>query len=233
MQTNVDSSFFTCSITLEHAYQPMVTPCGHLFDRPAIEQWLVSNVVCPVCRSFLLPDTLIRLPFLESAFEKAGIVRPVERPDLFVVDDVPDLIPAPILPPILEMSDVSDSDEDMLDIVSDLPSRLMVDLSVQLINPRSSNYGLLLRHVSIDNRRFVDTNRLAGVQSEISRYVYHSRGNITEVMRRAVNNGYLVYDLFRLTPNRYMLYSVAYRINATIHHLDTYASFRNMQRRLN
>ena len=47
----------SCAITLDIAYDPVVCPCGHLFDRPAIENWLRLHRSCPISRNYMnLPD---------------------------------------------------------------------------------------------------------------------------------------------------------------------------------
>lgn len=40
-----------CAITSQIMRDPvMVVPCGHTFERSAIERWLQDNNTCPVCR---------------------------------------------------------------------------------------------------------------------------------------------------------------------------------------
>nr|WEU70893.1 MAG: hypothetical protein 3 [Hangzhou hepe-like virus 1] len=51
-------NLFSCSITKEIAYEPVTTPCNHLFDTPAITEWLENNRSCPVCRCYLHPNQL-------------------------------------------------------------------------------------------------------------------------------------------------------------------------------
>jgi len=42
-----------CPITLEEIKDPVVTPCGHKFERLAIERWLLDHWECPLDRSLL------------------------------------------------------------------------------------------------------------------------------------------------------------------------------------
>lgn len=40
-----------CSITLMTSDDlAVVSPCGHVFDRNALAQWLVINNTCPICK---------------------------------------------------------------------------------------------------------------------------------------------------------------------------------------
>lgn len=39
-----------CPITLEEIVDPVITPCGHTYERLAIEKWLLNHWECPVDR---------------------------------------------------------------------------------------------------------------------------------------------------------------------------------------
>lgn len=40
----------TCPITMEQIEYPKELECKHVFESHAIEQWLIDNNTCPVCR---------------------------------------------------------------------------------------------------------------------------------------------------------------------------------------
>lgn len=42
------------------AHFPVKLPCNHIFGKPCIEEWLVTNSSCPLCRKEV-PDSLINL----------------------------------------------------------------------------------------------------------------------------------------------------------------------------
>jgi hypothetical protein len=52
----------TCSITIEAITNPVVAPCGHFFEKHAIEEWLEKNQNCPVGRQDLTADQLTPVP---------------------------------------------------------------------------------------------------------------------------------------------------------------------------
>lgn len=108
---------FTCSITQQLAYEPVVCPDGHLFDHPAILRWLELSSTCPIDRSYLQASNLIRLRMfdgLDSFIRPSDSVLPTAATNSQTVDeiqqdfdfamqlnnnanmndDVPDLIPA-------------------------------------------------------------------------------------------------------------------------------------------
>lgn len=41
----------TCPISMEEMEYPKNLKCGHEFETVAIEQWLIDNNTCPVCRN--------------------------------------------------------------------------------------------------------------------------------------------------------------------------------------
>lgn len=50
-----------CPITLEEIVDPVITPCGHKYERLAIEQWLLDHWECPVDRRPLFAYQLKRV----------------------------------------------------------------------------------------------------------------------------------------------------------------------------
>lgn len=45
---------------------PVMTGCGHLFDRDSLKKWAVSNLVCPICRT---PISKEELENIKTRFE--------------------------------------------------------------------------------------------------------------------------------------------------------------------
>ncbi|KAK1260782.1 E3 ubiquitin-protein ligase RMA3 [Acorus gramineus] len=55
---------FDCNICLDHAQDPVVTLCGHLYCWPCIYKWLrleTAQHQCPVCKASLSQTTLVPL----------------------------------------------------------------------------------------------------------------------------------------------------------------------------
>jgi len=48
---NVNLKKITCPINQDVSEDPVVTNCGHLFDRVAIETWRNTNNKCPACNA--------------------------------------------------------------------------------------------------------------------------------------------------------------------------------------
>jgi hypothetical protein len=101
-QTDDFTSSFNCSITLDIAYEPVTTVCGHLFDRPSIVNWLRSNDLCPVCRRYISDSDLTINRPVAQFIEAMGYSRPILPPIPVVPelllddDDVPELITLPV-----------------------------------------------------------------------------------------------------------------------------------------
>jgi len=63
------SSSYKCSICLETARQPSVTPCGHLFCKNCIYRWVEEGAVsttshqrtCPVCNKGISKQQIVRI----------------------------------------------------------------------------------------------------------------------------------------------------------------------------
>ena len=59
---NIDEALHSlccCPITQTWMSQPVITPCGHTFDREAIVTWLAGHHTCPTCRARLAPAILV------------------------------------------------------------------------------------------------------------------------------------------------------------------------------
>ena len=60
-----------CPVSLEHMQDPVALPCGHAFERSAIESHLTTSRDCPVCRR--------RVPRGEITFGTATMIRDLTR----------------------------------------------------------------------------------------------------------------------------------------------------------
>ena len=60
-----------CPVSLEHMQDPVALPCGHAFERSAIESHLTTSKDCPVCRR--------RVPRGEITFGTATMIRDLTR----------------------------------------------------------------------------------------------------------------------------------------------------------
>ncbi len=64
-----------CPITEELMDDPVVTSCGHMYDRPAIMHWLTKGLLaaaanCPICRSSLSEKDLFPCYPIKSAIQE-------------------------------------------------------------------------------------------------------------------------------------------------------------------
>lgn len=48
-----------CPITEEPMTNPVLTPCGHTFEKVNIVAWIAKNSTCPTCRTVISSDQLI------------------------------------------------------------------------------------------------------------------------------------------------------------------------------
>lgn len=60
-----------CPVSLEHMQDPVALPCGHAFERSAIESHLTTSKDCPVCRR--------RVPRGEITFGTTTMIRDLTR----------------------------------------------------------------------------------------------------------------------------------------------------------
>eukprot|EP00047_Mylnosiga_fluctuans_P003916 m.231663 g.231663 ORF g.231663 m.231663 type:complete len:215 (+) comp12249_c0_seq1:846-1490(+) len=57
-----DDNPYECSICFDAAKEPIVTPCGHLYCWPCINEWMnKGKLTCPLCNGAIAPDTIIPL----------------------------------------------------------------------------------------------------------------------------------------------------------------------------
>ena len=65
---------FSCPICLEIMVEPMLTPCGHAFCRPCIEESLLHKNACSLCRESISFESPSESKFLRKMVE--GILEP-------------------------------------------------------------------------------------------------------------------------------------------------------------
>lgn len=64
-----------CNITMDWAYEPVHTVCNHLFDWPAICNWLLVHRTCPVCRTYNLVTDLRPVRIVVDMLNTLGLSR--------------------------------------------------------------------------------------------------------------------------------------------------------------
>lgn len=92
-----------------------------------------------------------------------------------------------------------------------LLSMRFVDLSNEWLNPRSSQFTILHDTVFYSNRRFRDSH--PGPQP-LRKYTFHSRRDLAATARTLARYNILVYDLFELRRDVYVVYT----IETDLHH---------------
>jgi len=91
-----------------------------------------------------------------------------------------------------------------------------------LINPRASNRVLLRRLAEPSNHLFMVHRSLYDVPTNVYKYYYNHRGDVTSAIRSATLNGYFVYDMFEIRRGRFVLYSLQTRYNGSLHSLEPF-----------
>ena len=85
MQANLTSDDWLCSICCECLLEPVVTPCGHAFDRACLRRWTDEargadrEACCPICRTALPKTPLAVCGTLQRALEAIAPPELVER----------------------------------------------------------------------------------------------------------------------------------------------------------
>jgi len=132
--------------------------------------------------------------------------------------DVPPLVreflparPSPLMSITARLNDFIDFDR-TIDLFRRTPSHY--------INPNSSNFTTLSIEALAPNRSFYERRHMTG-DIVYFKYIYHFNGSLVEAIRRAVFNGYYVYDMFAL-GNRFVLYSVCFKRDGFVHSLESF-----------
>jgi hypothetical protein len=81
------SKLLTCSISFEVMDDPVVTRCGHLFQRSPIEKWLQQQAVCPTCRSSQQVSELVPMYDLSSIIQELQKEEPIVSLSSFGKED--------------------------------------------------------------------------------------------------------------------------------------------------
>lgn len=182
-----------CPISQSMIKQVCRLSCGHIFDVSSFFGVIVSGSnLCPVCRaSFTLRD-------IKSDHVIQGIIDcfKTTRDASTQTGDSDFLI-----------------DEPLIIVENTIPPFRLVDLETEPINIASSELDTNDPDLIEMNARFV---RSDGRPTPIWKYNYQSTLNLAQVLQRLLDDGYLVYDLFKIATHnglhRYRLYSTDYRI---------------------
>jgi hypothetical protein len=94
--------------------------------------------------------------------------------------------------------------------------------NVSLFNGSAINYSLLINTVRDHNVRFLVRRVLGGVSVDIFRYIFRSRGTLSEAVLAAANHGYYIYDMYNFSPNRFVIYTLQTRSDGSRHSLDPF-----------
>ena len=68
-----------CPLALEQMRSAVIAPCGHTFEKSAIEKWLAKNSSCPICRAHmdaftaLIPNLAVRDLLAVPSDDEVGI----------------------------------------------------------------------------------------------------------------------------------------------------------------
>lgn len=252
---NIIFDHFKCSITQALAYEPVMCPCGHLFDLPAINTWLGAgdnvHFSCPVSRDFLRHDMLRTNTVVRDIFEALGIHRPLYTfvPEPHVAstaesttqtDDlqVPELVELAVdaHPPFVCGSSLEITTSHLTaDELDYLNGDRFWCLQDGYINPNTGELGDLHDHLISRNIAMINTLNKPDFPLQyvaIRKYSYqHSNSDTTDVAHLLSSQGYFVFDLFRTSRrnglNQYVLCSLDRRSHNRVNFLSRYRNSRN------
>lgn len=211
----------TCSITLDVAYDPVICPCGHLFDREAIRAWLIQHGTCPVSRRLTMIADLTRCNVAATIIAGLGITRNHLGTDVAETTESAtqtEELTIERYAPFIAVTNipiaVTQLPADSIDI---LGSARMACVEDGLLNPHSGEITNMVSYFKAANSRVLDTlhPRSDGRfhYLAIRKYHYtHRSADTEEVAYSLSRDGFLVYDLFQLRRNinsySYVLYSI-------------------------
>ena len=49
----ITEDYFLCPITMNVMKDPVVSNCGHTYEKEAIEAWMQSKEICPICKKII------------------------------------------------------------------------------------------------------------------------------------------------------------------------------------
>jgi len=82
-----------CAIGQENIIIPYILPCNHVFEKENIEQWLINNNNCPLCRRDIHDDEYeIDMKNMEELFKKLDIRTKITSYKCFQRLDIADLL---------------------------------------------------------------------------------------------------------------------------------------------
>ena len=70
----------TCPVCLDNLKQPVITACGHSFDRPCIEEVVTRQHRCPLCRAELKDASALVSPAAELGEDKETVETDLDQP---------------------------------------------------------------------------------------------------------------------------------------------------------
>jgi len=229
---------FICSITKEIAYDPVVCPCGHLFDAPAIYEWLDENFTCPISRNWLRPSMITQCFVTRRVLDTYGITRlnyvPMQVNNVSTQVDE-DAFTASVvnlpLPPVIIVADielsVSDLNDDCKDYLRDgmmrdiydgcLFNETSLNRNIGHIVERHNNHYLLAHGIKLNTHTHI----------AVRKYTYHFNGTVMQAAKALALKGYFVYDIFRVCGagfnTRFCVYSCDRLSDGTINPLHLFS----------
>lgn len=237
---------FRCAITMVRPTMPMICPCGHLFDAPAIYLWLSDHPFCPVSRLPLTPEKLrfesVINQFLNDINQTDDdLVTNSTQTDAPMVVEQAESISTqtdttqPLIQPFVALvNEPVGASQLPLNERRYLGNDLLVDLGVSNFNPSSSNLRLLpvVDHLNNSYVRNRIPFRCTHPHVVIRKYVYqHSSDSIVEVAKLLARQGYYIYDLFIINKtnglNRFVLYSCDVRDDGSDNNLSRFKSIQS------
>lgn len=227
-----------CPITGDVAYQPVECSCGHLFDSPAITQWLNNHQHCPVSRQHLTVAMLKRSLLVEAMLASLNL----NRHDTCTITGVNSVAVQTSSQPVM-LAPYTCLSNDLISVSDLTPEQLnfhdggrLLNVDDGLINPNSDNLDdikdtIIRRNRSVLNTYNTPCDYLYRYLT-LHKYTYQHKTMDPQVVATYLSNqGYFVYDTFRVGRNNglsnFVVYSIHYRAHGVVNQLPRYRVIRH------
>lgn len=221
-----------CNISLEPPSNPVRPFCGHLFELSYLVSALLHDRRCPVCRT-VIDISSIRVDYnIQPAPATYVPPAPAVTTSLLYTSNRWGYIVAEIrwrrhmrnlqTDPCVYMFSGDDAlfvdYENPFDPPAQpLPWPRSINLNIFTVNPASSMLDRLRLPPVPDHNRSFQLGR-----STIHRYAFQHRGEYDGAIERLVRRGLYIYDLFRISPSTYVLYSTSQDIRGAPHFMPLF-----------
>lgn len=190
----MNSNDLICCITMTYPRDPVMCPCGHLFDREAIYTWLERSGTCPVSRNALSINDLADQEYVLVLLRRYDLLSKPIKP-----------YSSSAVPLAYSFMEGTTIEQDLSELGVEGRPRI-VDIREHLCNPQTGNdvwYTISDRwNISFRNAVIPDV-RMHGLVV-CRRYIDHS-DSLVALCRRHGLAGRFMYDCFLLAKHTWVV----------------------------